>query len=548
MNVLCSLLLISALAQSDGPTAAPRSTEVPKLLEEAFLQRLAYKTASFRIREEYARDGWATSVSNREMKWAGDSLWCRDEGDDDGMLRYSNARTGEVPLGVAMTFLPAERVVDAKTGSIWARACNSPFTTKAASGAWFDYVDVRAIGLRSIVIQQTDPHGLLDLLRGDGGLRFETLPDRNGLTVIRGLGQPNSDDTRYEYEWEIDKNKGPSVVCARQYLTYSDGRRELSSDAKTSLIQVNGVWWPSRVEMNYIGNNGRRTFEFQKVEFNEPHHPSIIDADTLGLPIGAPVYPQGLRRTDRYMGAGITIDDETWKRIRDDYDRRPYREFSNRALALGRGQFPSWWSITDGTEGLPEVADRPDQWEVYVRRWVMRRTNNGMWRVGEPLTDVQRTTAKSILDDCRKTAMPIRMRLDKEAAEVAKDLAEAEAILVPRTVQAAIGKVAPVSGKESSATGAPQKSTGSAKEGQPPADDALVKRIAALKARKAELAKSPEIERIFEQLKGRLEGLLTAKQKDPANGRVVQGNPPPIPGMKGARPTRAPRPAPAAKP
>ena len=532
MNLSFLLILLAAAAQSDAAAESPRSNEVPQLLERAFLQRLSYKTASFRVREENIRNGWATAVSNREMKWAGDSFWCRDEGDDDGMLRYGNARTGEVPLGVASCFLPEERVVDAKSGSMWARATNSPFTTKAGLAAWFDYVDVRTVGLRSIVLQQTDPHSMLESLIGDGGLSFETLSDRNGLAVIRGVGKPNSDKTCYECEWEIDRDKGPSVVCARQFLKYSDGHRELSSEAKTSLKRTNGMWWPSRVEFDFPGS-GRRTFEFRNVEFNESQHPPTIDADALGLPIGAPIYPQGLRRTDRYMGAGVTIDDATWKSIKSGYDTMPYRDFSNRAVALGRGEFPSWWTSTDGTEGISDIGDRPDQWEAYVRRWVMRRTNHHAWHVIEPLSDIQRTKAKGILDECRKMAIPIRTRLDKDAADVAIDLAAAEKAL--KDFRSASEKI-PASEADAASVKKIALDSDAGKE-KLANEEKLTAKIKALQQRKAELAKSPEIERIFDELKARLEGMLTTRQKDPGNGSFQRPTPPPLPqSSRGARP------------
>jgi len=225
------------------------------------------------------------------------------------------------------------------------------------------------------------------------------------------------------------------------------------------------------------------------------------------------------------MGAGVTIDDDTWKKIRNGYDRTPYREFSQRAVALGRGQFPSWWTSADGTEGISEVTDNPDLWEAYVRRWVMRRSNHGFWHVIEPLSDTQRTTAKGILDACRNKAVPIRMRLLKEVRAIAAELAAAESALT--AFQLAKDKTVkneaslPEAKKTALDTGTKKEKAASEQE--------LKDKIKALQRRKTDLAKSPEIERIFDELKARLEGMLTTKQKDPANASFQRPTPPPPP-------------------
>lgn len=90
---------------------------------------------------------------------------------------------------------------------------------------------------------------------------------------------------------------------------------------------------------------------------------------------------------------------------------------SRQARDSDLGRYPSWYF--DRAYGISEPSDI-DEWETYVRRFCLIRKCD----------DRQKASAKAILDDCRKTAVPMLARITTEQAKE-KDAAKRDAMLAP---------------------------------------------------------------------------------------------------------------------
>lgn len=532
-----SLFIVSLALVQNEPTTKPTSNRVPEVLVKAFRHRESFNTAAFNCRIEATHPRYAPRVRNFQMRWANSVLFLRDHGDDDGFLRPLNAVTGELPIGIRAGCTPEESVFDRSKNEWWARNVSSPMFGKTRTDDWLDYVDVRTYGLRSIEVQRQSPGEMADhFLRRESKMGFSIEKTGAPLVRVTATGEKHGDGSYYDYLWEIDTEKGPEVVLAREYYVHPNGQREFASESKCALAQTDGVWWPNEVEIRSSGGRHIRV-RFDAIEFNRPEHPKKIDADTLGIPIGADVSIRGVNGRNHYMGGGLTVDQDTWESIESQQDLGPLNALRVKARSYGTGEFPDWWQSSDDELGIKGLNDQPDLWEAYVRRWIIKHTSHLRWRVDEPLTDEQRTAAKGILDDCRKKAIPIKAKLDKERAGVLFELGKLE------KTPASAETVAPVA--QSSAS--PIK-VGSS-PAKPVADRAVLdQKVAELKKRAAELERSPDIERLFDELKRRLNSLLTSKQADPNSRRMDRTRGPLPPKRPRPAPSRPARPTPASRP
>jgi len=534
-NACLSIVLLYLSQTEHSPPAY--TDRMPEVLVRAFQHRESFKTAAFKCRIESNHPRYAPRVRNFEMRWADNVLFLRDHGDDEGFLCPLNAVTGEMPIGIRAGCTPEESVLNRSTNEWWARNLSSVLFNQTQATDWVDYVDARTYGLRAIEVQNQSPGEVIaQFQRPDSKVRFSVEKTSSPLVRVRATGGKHEDGSYYDYLWEIDTDKGPEIVLAQEHFVHPNGQREFAAEARCALTLNDGVWWPNEIKMNSAGGKHIRVL-FDAIEFNRPEHPQKIDADTLGIPIGADVTIRGVNGRNHYMGGGVTVDQETWESIESQQDLGPLNALRIKARSYGTGEYPDWWQASEDDLGIQGLKDQPDLWEVYVRRWVMKHTSHLRWHVDEPLTDDQKTAAKGILDDCRKKATPIRAKLDKERNGVLLEIAKLE------KTPASDGTDMPVA----------QSSAAPTKDGASPAKTvadrtALDQKVTALKKRAAELEKSPEIERLFDELKHRLENLLTSKQADPNSRRMDRTRGPLPPKRPRPAPSRPARPTPASRP
>ncbi|MBK8913295.1 MAG: hypothetical protein IPM64_01620 [Phycisphaerales bacterium] len=95
------------------------------------------------------------------------------------------------------------------------------------------------------------------------------------------------------FDWWIDPARDHGVVRTRVEL---QGR--IIGEREFSLKQVDGVWFPSRVEFYRYGDGGTRAdgpsrvIEFLGVEWNRPEHPREFRPDDIGVEPGARISAQ----------------------------------------------------------------------------------------------------------------------------------------------------------------------------------------------------------------------------------------------------------------
>jgi len=524
MNPL--MLALCLVSFSQNAPNGPRETNIPDVLIKAFKHRSAFKTAVLKYRYERETAGRLTWVRNLEASFSNDVLLQKDCGDDEGFLWPPDPDSGQLRIGNPNQCVPEERVLNRAQDELWVRSHGSPVCRKdQASTSWLDYSDVRTFGLRAIEIRGKSPSEYVQTIRQiPASYSVESLG--KSMVKVMAASEKGPSGEHAEIIWEIDVEKGPEVVRTQEYYVHPDGKRQLMLESKCVLAQFDGRWWPVEIEGVSVAAGTQARLRFNRVEFDRPEHLQKIGPDDLGIPAGADVIMPGAEDRNHYLPGGMTVDHATWETVKNNYDLAPLAEFRQRAKAIGPGLVPDWWDKSVDSYGLEGVADRPDLWEAYVRRWVIKHTNNGTWRVCEPLTDMQRSAAVGILGDCRKRAVPIRTKLDQERAGVLVEIAALESL------DAAAATSAPSNTPGNPAL--PNPGNGSTvAQSDKRADN--VKRIVALRARAATFEKSTEIERLFEELRRRLDGLLTTRQADPSSGRFERPKPPSSSIRRGAR-------------
>jgi len=165
---MISILWIALHVTLGQAAEAPASKQaiLPRVLQDAFEQRMKYKTAHFKVRREDFHDGNVSVVKNLEYQWAGDSLHYVDRGDDDG-IRLVDQRTGNGYFGVRNACLPQEIVLDQKREKMWLHEGSYDNFNVNQAEHWLMYTDIRTGGLRMMEVQRTDPRQAFQLLKND---------------------------------------------------------------------------------------------------------------------------------------------------------------------------------------------------------------------------------------------------------------------------------------------------------------------------------------------------------------------------------------------
>ncbi|MBX3394607.1 MAG: hypothetical protein KF841_04480 [Phycisphaerae bacterium] len=292
--------------------------------------------------------------------------------------------------------------------------------------------------------------------------------------------------------WWIDPAKDDAVVEVVLREIKSDGPLRNLNVVKNDYMRVDGRWWLKRSENTSITHGVVEVHTFHHAEFDRPDHPKSLGVETFNMPPGVQVADfrlaaQGIYGMDamgRYLGGGVIVSEAEWReQIAPGFDMESLSQFKNAELAAhGHGQYPRWWGASDSTLGLDRVASDPDQWEAYVRRWILRHSHQVVvdLKAALPtttLTAAQIESAWAILKDCRKRAEPVLRR--KAKADSARAESAASAISQPSTA---------------------------------PAGDLRHDDGTASSVDRSEDRFDRELGKVFELLKSRLNGLLQSKQ------------------------------------
>lgn len=401
-------LLLGQSATSQEATTAPNP--VPEILEKAFMYRTTFKTARFTVRVDESRRVLQPYVRRFRFEWAQGARHIVDLGDDHGMM-FANRDTAEVPLGVFSAARPRSYYFNATNDEMWeywmGRAVrNGPKMTDMQLGG---VPDPRSYGLRIGDLPRFSPEYWVAVFKTKEAGRIVVSDADKNTVHVKSIGEP----VRWghsEIEWWIDKDKGPGVTCVRETTVHPDGRAEMFAEIESTLERIDGMWWPRRVEYKIFRDSGNRTgvVTFDEVEFDRPTHPQTLSVDVMKIPIGTKVLlrPEGGGRFEsaRYVGHGKTISEDEWEENQDDYDTKALDEAEALNNSPDRGNCPGWWNDKDDTYGLKDAATRPELWDLYVRRWALKRRTNLSWVAKEPLTDTQCRAAQKILDEYREKA------------------------------------------------------------------------------------------------------------------------------------------------
>ena len=506
-------------------------------------------------------------IERIQARLAGDNIELTELGDDDGIVLYDKRLT---PFGVQNACLPKRTIID-RTGEhplAWIHWGSYEHVATAKLDLGVLFVDPRTFGVYFKPFPNKSCSQILAEFFVPSAEGEYTETRRDGLVVLnRELEDPTGQSSctlRSEQVFDPDRGYGILSMSIEQRCTQQAPVPMMRATGEYG--QIDGYWWPVHFESENLRTGYRFVYQLEHAEFDRPEHPKSIGPDDLGMPPGAPVYhPDYVDKPGespaRYLGGGKVVSKSEWEQIKSDYDVHAVQEWIRACLAKGSGQFPTWWDDASGRFGLEGVEHKPDAWEAYVRRWILKRTDSRGQSLAEPLTEKQKTAAWAVLADCRKRAHPIVEKRAAELAEARKRLRENRQVIeelrsqskasVSNNGKQGVGGTAanPAAGGASESAGGGPKPT--ARE-----DERLAQ---AMQASERWLAAAKELEKpdgrlaeIFEELKRRLDGLLTSVQRSDANvlpppavkpQSMRDGRPVPLPQRDPRRaPPAAPRP------
>ncbi len=553
--------------------------EVPAPLVKAVESRLKPRTAilNYRLTTHYPRGG--IQVERITARFAGENFELTEFGDDDGVVVFDPDKS---PLGVRNACLPQRHVVDrtSQPPMCWSHwgSYDHVGAAQTENGAFF--VDPRTIGLCLQPCRRMSCH---DVMKAHWVLKepdeYSLRMDGNLIRLARIIGETSDEPPcKIVSEYAIDPRMDHAIVSMSTEQRCTDQAPDPMTIARSAYEQIDGYWWPVHFESENLRSGYRFVYQLEHAEFDRPEHPKSIGPDDLGMPPGVPVYhPDYVDKPGelpaRYLGGGKVVSKSEWELIKSDYDLHALQEWIEACRAKGSGYFPAWWDDASGRFGLEGVEHKPDEWEAYVRRWILKRSSGEAYKLAEPLTEKQKTAAWAVLADCKKRSHPIVEKRAAELAEARKRLGENRKVIEDLRAQTGateqgnadqgkgIAAATPAGAKHATAAGGsagemPKPSTGGSEEAKPVAreDERLTQ---AMQASQRLLAAVRELEKpdgrlaeIFEELKRRLDGLLTSVQRSDANvlpppavkpQSMRDGSPAPLP-------QRDPRQAPQAAP
>ncbi len=486
-----TLLVLCVLARFDGVEKS-----VPESLKKAYARREDFKTAYFQYEYRLNRPSALHSPLQRcEARFAGHDVNWTTFGDEDGIVSR-DPRTCLPILGVAYACAPARFVRCNDEKDHWSihdgemrllAKLDDPREMKIGGWSPGDLLDPRSAGLSTSVTSNHSPSRCIEELKGGDWVWSEKKVD--GLLVV-SASRDEKDQTNLTgtvTEWKIDPQRDDAIVEISVFGVNPDGSRKRIRHMEAAYGKFDGRWWPERCVFT-LGMGVREEVTFTRVEFDRKQHPTKIGPDILGVPPGVPVTkvtpgPNGKYETmlGYYLGDGAVATSAEWQSThKNKIDPAPLEAYQKKARSMGRGEYPNWWSAGLESLGLEGVSYSPDLWEAYVRRWIAKHSHQAR-RPGKPLetpelSQSQIEAAWAILKDCRKRAEPIVRRMEKEAPAAAE----------PGEKREKEDKEQPSRDGDQAGTTPPVRAPG---------------------------RYDRELEKIFESLRARLDGLLTTKQE-----------------------------------
>lgn len=413
-----AIILLFALSGFGVVDERPSKSEtVPKPLINAITNRSRAKSARLRYNVRLELDGYAVPrIEYWEDFFVGNSLLREERCDPDG-IRLRDPSTGTPALGVTGSCLPERSLADLESKIRWSQPAGVEHLTQYHQLYRPDYRDPRSAGLRASWDQRTTPNQVLEELHKER-VRWSIRSEGRLIHVV-SQKRDNSNEV-IEVEWQIDPEMDYAVLACEVRQSTAEKALKATLKSTTEYAIQDGRWWPTRSETLAPGFKYRIVIKFESVEFDRPEHPKKLTPDVLGLPIGVAVHKLGQKGVSKaeqlfYLGQGQTVSEAEWERIKGGLDLTArdafYEQFRHRA---SRGHFPSWWDDASGSFGLSDVGGKPDDWELYVRRWIAKRRPGATFEPVDPLDEKQINSAWAILEDCRKQARAILDR-DGEA-------------------------------------------------------------------------------------------------------------------------------------
>lgn len=489
-------------ADADTPKGAGRHS-IPSPLRKAFESRMKPRSGYFKYRVHFTMPPTTRTIDHFEQRFAGDNFSIRELLDPDG-IRLRDP-LGQPRLGVAYACRESQIVFDRALGQVFGHVDSADSITLSDFKPNGPFVqDIRTVGLFYTSFRGNSPLEALGEFEKPDPIREFTEETLNGGVVrvqCRSIPQRASREEahvgRYS-AWTINPAQDWSITEYESYELSAKGERQFVCTMEVENVQVDGYWWPKRVQARCESTGYEYRVEFDEIELDRADHPARIDADSLGLPIGVPVFgakfvgqhlPMG-----RHIGGGVVVSEEEWQRTKENYDVRGLSSWIRAQHSKGEGSYPSWWhdpNLASPSDKFPTILDA---WEIYVRRWIAKHSSSGVYRLREPLTEKQRNAAWAILEDSRKAARPIADRIQRTKRELKEKIDTLEKEIVAAT------------------------NDRDRKERNGGASKMSEQRLFQAKSDLLQIEKpSEEIELVFGRLKSRLEGLLTARQASADN-------------------------------
>ncbi|HWL93293.1 MAG TPA: hypothetical protein VNT79_07140 [Phycisphaerae bacterium] len=489
---------------------------VPASLCRAISKRMCFNTAFFQYEYEADNPGiWHHPAHRYEARFAGEGdVYWTEFGDHDGIVKR-DPRTGRPRFGVNYACSPV-RTVRSNSGKDEWTIRDGEFMLhgrptleripKLIGRAPEKLLDPRSAGLFPRAYSERSPDHWLEEFQSIDQQWSERQVDDLIEVTASTEDAAASDSPFVVFIWRIDPKRDHAIVDIRGFVEERDGSRKLIEHMQATHQRVDGRWWPKRCETRFTKGGGE-VFSFSKVEFDRKQHPAVLDPDILGVPPGLEAVDRinydpasGSLRVGRYIGGGTVVSGIEWHSIHQQFDAGAKATYVQNATEHGRGLFPRWWSAGEETLGLKNVEHTPDLWEAYVRRWIIRHSHDAAGNPGERLTPGQVEAAWGILKDCRKRAAPILQRMERPP--VTKTIGKEE------TADQEASGDAPADGVANG-----KASTEPPNIAKAETDGAKPKR-----PNRHEI----ELEKIFESLKTRLNGLLTSKQEKSKAGEDLR--------------------------